>query len=58
MKRKTLLNNLKALYPSAQIKAALEQTAIRPDARAEAMSLDQTAWLFHQLQARPVMNGR
>ena len=58
MKRKTLLNNLKALYPSAQIKAALEQTAIRPDARAEAMSLDQTARLFHQLQSRPVMNGR
>lgn len=58
MKRKTLLNNLKALYPSAQIKAALEETAIRPDARAEAMSLDQTARLFHQLQSRAVMNGR
>jgi 16S rRNA (adenine1518-N6/adenine1519-N6)-dimethyltransferase len=58
MKRKTLLNNLKALYPSAQIKAALEETAIRPDARAEAMSLDQTARLFHQLQSPAVMNGR
>jgi len=58
MKRKTLLNNLKALYPSAQIKAALEETAIRPDARAEAMSLDQTARLFHQLQSHAVMNGR
>jgi 16S rRNA (adenine1518-N6/adenine1519-N6)-dimethyltransferase len=58
MKRKTLLNNLKALYPSAQIKAALEQSAIRPDARAEAMSLDQTAMLFHQLQSRVVINGR
>jgi 16S rRNA (adenine1518-N6/adenine1519-N6)-dimethyltransferase len=58
MKRKTLLNNLKALYPSAQIKAALEETAIRSDARAEAMSLDQTARLFHQLQSPAVMNGR
>jgi 16S rRNA (adenine1518-N6/adenine1519-N6)-dimethyltransferase len=58
MKRKTLLNNLKALFPSAQIKAALEETAIRPDARAEAMSLDQTARLFHQLQSRAVMNGQ
>jgi 16S rRNA (adenine1518-N6/adenine1519-N6)-dimethyltransferase len=58
MKRKTLLNNLKALYPSAQIKAALEETAIRSDARAEAMSLDQTARLFHQLQSRAVINGQ
>ena len=58
MKRKTLLNNLKSLYPSAQIKAALEETAIRPDARAEAMSLDQTARLFHQLQLRAVMNSQ
>jgi 16S rRNA (adenine1518-N6/adenine1519-N6)-dimethyltransferase len=58
MKRKTLLNNLKALFPSAQIKAALAETAIRPDARAEAMSLDQTARLFHQLQSRAVMNGQ
>jgi 16S rRNA (adenine1518-N6/adenine1519-N6)-dimethyltransferase len=58
MKRKTLLNNLKALFPSAQIKAALEETAIRPDARAEAMSLDQTARLFHQLQSRAVINGQ
>jgi len=49
MKRKTLLNNLKPLYSSAQIKAALEHTGIRSDARAEAMSLEETARLFHQL---------
>ncbi len=49
MKRKTLLNNLKPLYSSAHIKAALEHTGIRPDARAEAMSLEEMARLFHQL---------
>ncbi len=49
MKRKTLLNNLKPLYSSAHIKAALEHTGIRPDARAEAMTLEAMAGLFHQL---------
>ena len=58
MKRKTLLNNLKALYSSAQIKAALEQTGIRPDVRAEAMSLEEMASLFHKLQVAAVANGR
>jgi 16S rRNA (adenine1518-N6/adenine1519-N6)-dimethyltransferase len=49
MKRKTLVNNLKPLYSSAQIKAALEETGIRSDARAEAMSLEEMARLFHEL---------
>lgn len=57
MKRKTLLNNLKPLYPSAQIKTALERTSIRPDARAEAMSLDEMANMFHQLQLMTVTNS-
>ena len=56
MKRKTLLNNLKPLYSSAQIKAALEQTGIRSDARAEAMSLEEMASLFQQL-GRKVTGG-
>lgn len=50
MKRKTLLNNLKPVYSSAQIKAALEQTSIRPDVRAEALSLEEMARLYHELQ--------
>jgi 16S rRNA (adenine1518-N6/adenine1519-N6)-dimethyltransferase len=50
MKRKTLLNNLKPLYLPALIKSALEQTGIRPDARAEAMSLEEMSSLFHKLQ--------
>ena len=58
MKRKTLLNNLKALYSSAQIKAALGQTGIRPDVRAEAISLEEMASLFHKLQVAAVANGR
>ncbi len=58
MKRKTLLNNLKSLYSSAQIKAALGQTGIRPDVRAEAMSLEEMASLFHKLQVAAVANGR
>ncbi len=49
MKRKTLLNNLKPLYSPAHIKGALEHTGIRADARAEAMSLEEMAGLFHQL---------
>jgi len=58
MKRKTLLNNLKSLYSSAQIKAALGQTGIRPDVRAEAISLEEMASLFHKLQVAAVANGR
>jgi 16S rRNA (adenine1518-N6/adenine1519-N6)-dimethyltransferase len=50
MKRKTLLNNLKPLYSSAQIKAALEASSVRPDARAEALSLEEMSGIFHKLQ--------
>ena len=57
MKRKTLLNNLKPLYSSAQIKTALEHTGIRADARAEAMSLEEMAGLFHQLSNEQLAIG-
>jgi 16S rRNA (adenine1518-N6/adenine1519-N6)-dimethyltransferase len=58
MKRKTLVNNLKSLYSAAQIKAALSETGIRADARAEAMSLEEMASLFGKLQLAPVTKGR
>jgi 16S rRNA (adenine1518-N6/adenine1519-N6)-dimethyltransferase len=58
MKRKTLLNNLKPLYSSAQIKAALDETGIRSDARAEAISLEEMANLFHSLQMATTTNGK
>jgi 16S rRNA (adenine1518-N6/adenine1519-N6)-dimethyltransferase len=46
MKRKTLLNNLKQAYPAEKIRQALKQLDIRADARAEALSLEQTAMIF------------
>jgi 16S rRNA (adenine1518-N6/adenine1519-N6)-dimethyltransferase len=49
MKRKTLLNNLKESYAADKIKGALKQLEIRADARAEALSLEQTAMIFRTL---------
>src|SRR5262249_990619 len=43
MKRKTLVNNLKKNYPEEQIRAAFSKAGIRPDARAEALSLEETS---------------
>ncbi len=48
-KRKTLVNNLKPLYPDAALKAALKSVGLRPDVRAEAISLEQAAELFRSL---------
>lgn len=49
-KRKTLFNNLKSHYEEAAIHAALKSAAVRPDARAEAVSLKKTAKIFHVLK--------
>jgi 16S rRNA (adenine1518-N6/adenine1519-N6)-dimethyltransferase len=49
MKRKTLVNNLKAAYPEQQLRAALKHAGIRPDIRAEALSLEKMAELFREL---------
>jgi 16S rRNA (adenine1518-N6/adenine1519-N6)-dimethyltransferase len=53
-KRKTLANNLRAasLSPAA-IKDALDQAQIPAQARAEALSVESFATLWHQLQERP-----
>jgi 16S rRNA (adenine1518-N6/adenine1519-N6)-dimethyltransferase len=49
-KRKTLWNNLKSSYPETDLRAALAESKIKPAARAETLSLEQSAALFHALQ--------
>jgi 16S rRNA (adenine1518-N6/adenine1519-N6)-dimethyltransferase len=48
-KRKTLINNLKPHYPEAEVKAALQRAGVKPDARAEALSLAKSAAVFKAL---------
>jgi 16S rRNA (adenine1518-N6/adenine1519-N6)-dimethyltransferase len=48
-KRKTLANNLKSRYLDADLKAAMKSAGLRPDIRAEALSLEQSARLFRAL---------
>ena len=48
-KRKTLRNNLRAIADDERIHAALEGCKLRPDARAEQLSLAQFAALFQSL---------
>jgi 16S rRNA (adenine1518-N6/adenine1519-N6)-dimethyltransferase len=48
-KRKTLANNLKTNYPDATLKTAMKAAGLRPDVRAEAISLEQAAKLFRAL---------
>jgi len=50
-KRKTLANNLKQRYRDSHLKAAMKETALKADVRAEAVSLPQTAALFRSLTA-------
>lgn len=50
-KRKTMVNNLRGQYDLAAIRAALKAAGLRPDVRAEAMSLEKTAAVFRALQA-------
>jgi 16S rRNA (adenine1518-N6/adenine1519-N6)-dimethyltransferase len=48
-KRKTLWNNLKSEYDTKSLRGAMERTGIKPNVRAEAVSLDKTASLFRAL---------
>jgi 16S rRNA (adenine1518-N6/adenine1519-N6)-dimethyltransferase len=48
-KRKTLWNNLRTAYDSKLLKAGMERAGIKPDVRAEALSLQKSAALFQQL---------
>lgn len=48
-KRKTLSNNLKPHFPADSIEAAFRSARIRPDARAETLSLEQMARIHKSL---------
>jgi len=48
-KRKTLWNNLKSQYAAPVLRAAMQQTGVKPTLRAEALSLEKTAALFRAL---------
>ena len=48
-KRKTLANNLKVQFADAKIKDAMKAAGLKPDVRAEAISLEQSAKLFRAL---------
>src|SRR5271156_528516 len=49
-KRKTLWNNLKSAYPETRLRSALSQARVKPAARAETLSLKESAALFLALR--------
>lgn len=49
-KRKTLWNNLKSNYEESQLKQALASAKVKPTARAETLSLEQSAAIFRALR--------
>jgi 16S rRNA (adenine1518-N6/adenine1519-N6)-dimethyltransferase len=49
-KRKTLLNNLKAALGAETAAAAVCATGLRPDARAEQLSVEEFIALFHAVR--------
>jgi 16S rRNA (adenine1518-N6/adenine1519-N6)-dimethyltransferase len=48
-KRKTLMNNLRAQYTVPILRKAMEEAKVRPEVRAEALSLEKSAALFRAL---------
>ncbi|MGH9743253.1 MAG: 16S rRNA (adenine(1518)-N(6)/adenine(1519)-N(6))-dimethyltransferase RsmA [Candidatus Acidiferrum sp.] len=50
-KRKTLVNNLRAIATPAEVRKALGENNLRPDARAEQLSVSQFATLYRVLTA-------
>jgi len=49
-KRKTLWNNLKSNYDEARLRAALSAAKVKPAARAETLSLEESAALYRALR--------
>ena len=52
-KRKTLWNNLKTNYAEPRLRAALAQARVKPAARAETLTLEESAALFRALHDYP-----
>ena len=50
-KRKTLWNNLRGTYEDSRLKRALAEAKVKPTARAETLSLEQSASVFRALRA-------
>jgi len=50
-KRKTLWNNLKENYSEARLKRALTEAHVKPTARAETLSLEQSAAVYRALRS-------
>lgn len=50
-KRKTLFNNLREHYEAEIIRTAMKLASLKPDVRAEAVSLEKTAALYRELMA-------
>jgi 16S rRNA (adenine1518-N6/adenine1519-N6)-dimethyltransferase len=48
-KRKTLFNNLREKYEAEKARAAMKAAGLKPDVRAEAVSLEKTAALYREL---------
>ena len=57
-KRKTLWNNLKSEYEPDALRAALEKAGVKPNVRAEALTLEKTAALFRALSNGEVGTSR
>ncbi|MGH9510884.1 MAG: 16S rRNA (adenine(1518)-N(6)/adenine(1519)-N(6))-dimethyltransferase RsmA [Terriglobales bacterium] len=53
-KRKTLWNNLKSDYKPEALRAAFDEANVKPNVRAEALTLEKTAALFRVLSNGPV----
>jgi 16S rRNA (adenine1518-N6/adenine1519-N6)-dimethyltransferase len=49
-KRKTLWNNLKSKYEGPELKRALADAKVKPTARAETLSLEESATIFRALR--------
>jgi 16S rRNA (adenine1518-N6/adenine1519-N6)-dimethyltransferase len=49
-KRKTLWNNLKSKYPEPRLRAALAHARVKPAARTETLTLEESAALFRALR--------
>ena len=52
-KRKTLWNNLKERYEADTLKRALAKAKVKPTARAETLSLEESAAVFRALRSQP-----